>query len=51
MHTGASFHPNEVGMAAIAAEWERVLTSDFHSHARSAGVLRRSLASTVDGGD
>ena len=27
MHTGASFHPNEVGMAAIAAELERVLTS------------------------
>jgi len=26
-HTGASFHPNEVGMAAIAAELERVLTS------------------------
>jgi lysophospholipase L1-like esterase len=27
MHTGASFHPNEAGMAAIAAELERVLTS------------------------
>lgn len=27
MRTGASFHPNEAGMAAIAAELERVLRS------------------------
>jgi len=26
VRTGASFHPNEAGMTAIAAELERVLT-------------------------
>jgi lysophospholipase L1-like esterase len=44
--TGASFHPNEAGMAAIAAELERVLSAlrPVPGRAALSGRLRRSQA-------